>query len=691
MYESHFGLSGAPFQLSPDPNFFFDSRGHKSALAYLQFGAHQGEGFIVVTGEIGAGKTTVVNALLNGLDRERVVAAKVVSTQLEAGDLLKAIMTAFGVAPTAPSKAQLIATLEAFLTAVAASGRRALLIVDEAQNLNRTAVEELRMLSNFQLGSHSLLQSFLVGQPELRALLQSKSMEQLRQRVIASCHLGPLDVTETQGYIEHRLHVVGWADNPSIDPLAFAEIHRWTEGVPRRINRLCSRLLLAAYLQDLSRIDVALVRDTAQELGAELGDAPSEPPLQALRAVGDAPALKTASAASPAEPAVPERPVLCVVDSMPQYLAATAIAHAAVARGGAPAIRIAWIGSANPDRPIDPSCVLIAPDAGGGASVEGAFERLLGTVLPSAVAVCSSSHDAFGCAMVAFRKGVPVLRLSGGRRRWWATHEQRVRLELFERLATVIYTDSVSASNALHRCGVPVERVQYSGDMALEVTRAALASVPAEASDALFADLARSITAPQGFALAVLRLHAGSMTPEDIALAVNRLEDIARRTPVVWLTDEATRSELSASGHESRLLASSVHLLAWPGFAKAVTLLSRSVCLVADRQAVLVESALALGRPCLVVEKAGAAPARSAGGNGWPSVELQADVDAVFAAAVAQPDDLQDASASQQSSAAAHIADHLSGWLFPAARRDTAAGRPGSGRASLSALPRHSA
>jgi len=271
MFESFFGLSAAPFQLSPDPSFYFESRGHRQALAYLKFGVYQQEGFIVVTGDIGAGKTTLVRALLEGLDPGQVLAAQVVNTQLDEGELLASICTSFGVPVPGTSKAQLISTLEAFFTAVAAGGRRALLVIDEAQNLGRREVEELRMLSNFQLGNHALLQSFLVGQPELRQMLGSASMEQLRQRVIASCHLGPIAEDETRQYVEHRLRHAGWDGTPIFDNDAFGSIFVSSGGIPRRINLLCTRLLLGAFLDSRRQIAKAIVASTAADMQAELG------------------------------------------------------------------------------------------------------------------------------------------------------------------------------------------------------------------------------------------------------------------------------------------------------------------------------------------------------------------------------------------------------------------------------------
>ncbi len=270
MYESYFKLSGKPFQLNPDPAFFFGSRGHRRAMAYLEYGLHQNEGFIVITGEIGAGKTTLVRSLLQKLDSSKVVAAQLVSTQIDAEDILRLVAAAFGIPSKNLDKADLLLALETFLVTVTASGKRALLVVDEAQNLTSGAVEELRMLSNFQLEDHALLQSFLIGQPEFRDMMQGAGMQQLRQRVIASYHLGPLDVEETKAYIEHRLGHVGWRpDSPSFSADAFEAIFRATGGIPRRINTLCDRLLLAGFLAEQLALTESEVGDVVSEMKDE--------------------------------------------------------------------------------------------------------------------------------------------------------------------------------------------------------------------------------------------------------------------------------------------------------------------------------------------------------------------------------------------------------------------------------------
>jgi putative secretion ATPase (PEP-CTERM system associated) len=268
MYEAYYQFRAKPFQLSPDPRFFFSSRGHRRAMAYLEYGVHQGEGFIVITGEIGAGKTTLARILSRKLESQNVVMAQVVSTQLKADDILRMVAAAFGLTPES-SKAVLLQKLEQFLLACHKQGKRALLIVDEAQNLPPRSVEELRMLSNFQSDDKPLLQSFLLGQPEFRKTLQSPNMEQLRQRIIASCHLGPMDAAETEAYIVHRLHTVGWRGDPSFSADAYAAIHQYTGGIPRKINVLCDRLLLMGLLDEKHAFSGKEVQAVIEELQTE--------------------------------------------------------------------------------------------------------------------------------------------------------------------------------------------------------------------------------------------------------------------------------------------------------------------------------------------------------------------------------------------------------------------------------------
>lgn len=271
MYEQFFSLSGKPFQLNPDPDFLYASRGHKRAMAYLEYGLHQAEGFIVITGEVGAGKTTLVRNLLRRIPVASIVAAQVVSTQVGAQDLLRLVAGAFGVATASPDKSALLLLLESAFMSLHRQGKRALLIIDEAQNLSTRAVEELRMLSNFQIGNRSLVQSFLVGQPEFRQIMQRPEMRQLNQRVIASYHLGPLVQDETRAYIEHRLTHVGWRSNPTIESEAYEAIFNYTGGVPRRINTLCDRLLLSAFLSGRNVISGADVGEVTREIDEEMG------------------------------------------------------------------------------------------------------------------------------------------------------------------------------------------------------------------------------------------------------------------------------------------------------------------------------------------------------------------------------------------------------------------------------------
>lgn len=269
MYDQYYEFQGRPFQLTPDPHFYFESGTHRKALSYLGYGLAQGEGFIVITGDIGAGKTTLVGHLMATIDPARLTAVKLVSTQVEGDDMLRLAAQNFGISSEGVAKAELLQKIEAFLHAQARKGLRTLLIVDEAQNLPVSALEELRMLSNFQLGGQALLQIFLLGQPEFRDLLQSPELEQLRQRVIATHHLDPMLANEVEPYICHRLKLVGWTGNPGFTSGAFAAAFAATDGVPRRINALMSRVLLLGAIDRMSEIDAGVVQAVAADMGLE--------------------------------------------------------------------------------------------------------------------------------------------------------------------------------------------------------------------------------------------------------------------------------------------------------------------------------------------------------------------------------------------------------------------------------------
>src|SRR5690606_32891405 len=245
MFDNFYGLTGKPFQLTPDPAFYFRSVTHRKALSYLGYGLAQGEGFIVITGEVGAGKSTLVAHLMGTVDPQRLTVAQIVTSKLDDEEIIHVVAQSFGLDIEGHDKASALGAIEGLLHEEARAGKRCLLIVDESQNLSIEALEELRMLSNFQLGAHPLLQTLLLGQPEFRDNLRAHpGLEQLRQRIIAIHHLEAMEESEVQRYVEHRMRRVGWAGNPTFDAEIFAEIYRATGGIPRRVNQLLSRLLL---------------------------------------------------------------------------------------------------------------------------------------------------------------------------------------------------------------------------------------------------------------------------------------------------------------------------------------------------------------------------------------------------------------------------------------------------------------
>jgi putative secretion ATPase (PEP-CTERM system associated) len=269
MYESYYGLNSKPFQLTPDPAFFYASKLHKRAMSYLQYGLSQAEGFIVITGDIGTGKTTIANSLLDSLE-EDIFAAQIVTPKLSPDEIVKMVASKFDIDVAGKSKTEILEDLERFLNQLSDQGKRALLLVDEAQNLPLETIEELRMLSNFQKAGKPLLQSFLLGQDELQPILRAPNMEQFRQRIVASCHLAPLNAEEAQEYIEFRLQHAGYEGEGLFSDEAFTAIHEFSRGVPRRMNTLMDRILLYGFLEEVKYFEKEPVDIVIEEVKSEM-------------------------------------------------------------------------------------------------------------------------------------------------------------------------------------------------------------------------------------------------------------------------------------------------------------------------------------------------------------------------------------------------------------------------------------
>ena len=658
MYEQYFGLSAPPFQINPDPGFYFESRGHASAFQYLRFGAFQGEGFIVVTGEIGAGKTTLLRALLQELDPERVVAAQLVSTQLGADDLLSAVALAFGIRVDGLSKAKLLVTLEAFLATLATSRRRALLIIDEAQNLSLESIEELRMLSNFQFGNRALLQSFLVGQPELRDLLRQPRLEQLRQRVLASFHLGPMDLAETQGYIEHRLRHVGWQQRPSFEARAFEMIHQATAGVPRRINLLCNRLLLSAYLDEAQRIDVERVRRVERELRGEASSSTSM--------TGGHGAGGTAA------------PMLCVATSVQGAWGFAALQRAFARREDLPLAHLLRIvGScAIPDDRLlvedllnfgvdDPGTSVPLGDEPAArclSDVTQAVASQIQLIEPSAVLIAGDGILELACALAAMAASVPLVLLEFGSGETLSDEPGSRFRDMLDRAADLLFVASDASLRQRQTPGRGPDSVTQVGSVAVDALRLGLErGLRAEGVFGRNGLPTSLLTDPAGYVLVAFR-------PSQHEYAVEILVDLDRslraagwRVALVCPVEHPRRDSMADAC--TREMATDVRVICVGGHSEWLYMIRHARCIVSG-DAWLRAQALRLGVPCLDLPAPvahSAAPEQTISQRNKDLAHRLADIIAGGGKTAPVPE-------MHDGHAADRIAAHLADWLL--ARQD---------------------
>ena len=266
MYEQFYNLKEEPFRLSPNSKLCYPHASYKKAKAYMQYALHRREGFVMITGQAGTGKTTLINDLISDIEDDQTIFANITSTQVHAEDLLRMVALNFKLDTQTEHKSHLIHQLEHFLRQMHREDRRPLLIIDEAQDLAANALEELRLMTNIHQNNQPLLQIFLVGQEGLREMVLSPKLEQLHQRIIAACHLEPLDEERTEEYVKYRLSRVDWNNDPQLAPEIFPAIARFSLGIPRWINLICSRLLLHGMVEELHQLGITDIKSVIQGL-----------------------------------------------------------------------------------------------------------------------------------------------------------------------------------------------------------------------------------------------------------------------------------------------------------------------------------------------------------------------------------------------------------------------------------------
>jgi len=622
MYEAHFGMTGLPFQLSPDPNFYFDSRSHHGPLTEMRAVLGRSSGFIVISGEIGAGKTTLVRALIDGLDPTRVEVAQLVSTQLDADQLVSAAAIAFGIPVDAARPQAHAAGLLNFLLKASRQARAVLLVIDEAQHVDEAGLHRLLALLKYG-GRRISLQVCLTGQPELRDAISRPGLAPVRQQVLLSCHVGPIALEETGAYIEHRLRKVGWSGTPRFEPGAFDEIHRSSRGIPRRVNVLCNRLLMSRFLESEATVDGATVARVACELDAELGSTEGLPFVWVHAALSHVPSKPFNGARRPkvAGRLRSQRPLLCVAASDGDHARVAALLRACEGRADPPDARLVRIQDDDAfartaplfeGLRVDRPAIVLGQDAGveegSSEALMKAFEPVVLRTRPRGVVVFEGSAAALACGRVADAFGIPLIHVGAGARDVNTSTDARDPRRQTDAMAELLYTSDAEASRTLAAEGVPPERVHCVGNLLIDAVQLAVReSVGSTVMRRWSPRVEPVFPGRDVYALVVVghRRNVGQRQALVEVLAI--LSDLARDIALVWPIHSALMSQIERYRLDGFFNAAGVCQLPPQPFVDQVALVRNATCVVTDSWD-LQDQATALSVPCITI---GVVPARA--------------------------------------------------------------------------------
>lgn len=591
MYERHFGITDLPFKLSPDPFFYFGSRQHQAALDAVRQAFTRELPFIILSGEVGAGKTTILRAWLPEVEAAGVAVGQIANTQLDADDLMFAITVAFGIEMRPDTNGSCDAALRGFLHTL--QGREALIVIDEAQNLSHDALRRLAALADTASEERASLRICLAGQPELRANIANPALREFMSRVQHSSHLVALDAVQMRQYIEHRLRRVGWSGTPSFDIGAFDSIHQSTGGIPRRINVLCNRLLLAQFLGDGRHIDAQSVAAAARALRAETGDHAFAGGTQ--RCPSEIPRLPTIESGA----------IVVVVSGRSDHIKSIPLLRALGRRRDIPPAVLLAVTDERTwslDRDlhafagISQQRLVLAQGARPQPSVVGErFKHFLQVWLPSAVMVIDGDEFSLCCATVAHDACVPLVHVDSNACAEGLDSTAPSPRDAIGRLADLRFGDPSESHLRRERCSSPFVG---AGNLLIDSVYLAAQMTARRAQPDAYSAARQYADKQRGYGIVALEQRPETLNEPCREAVVPVIRGLSRELPLFWPLPRETMRSLRQTCTAQALAGERIVCIEDLGYAAYIGLLRDATCVLTDALNV-VDEAAAVGVACL--------------------------------------------------------------------------------------------